>query len=264
MNTISRNTFSVATIQFKPRKGLIDINRNEMLNLGTQALEMGAKVLVFPEMSLSGYLWPSQAVVANFAEPSKGKTFQRFSRFCLDNQCYFAYGFAEYFNGQYYNSQNLIGPDGCLLGTYRKVHLFLMDYNWAIPGNEGFFYVDTPLGRMGLGICMDLNYDDFVEFHIKKETQWLLFSTNWLKEETDIKLYWEKRFSGYQGSVFMANTYGFEDDWEFYGNSTVITNETVDVFAGNTGNRILLTLHNQNSSLNRMNYNKIPSPKALH
>lgn len=54
-----------------------------------------------------------------------------------------------------YNSALLAGPDGGVLGNYRKSFLYETDKRWARPGS-GFAYWDlpAPLGRVALGICM--------------------------------------------------------------------------------------------------------------
>jgi predicted amidohydrolase len=67
-----------------------------------------------------------------------------------------------------YNTSLLFGPDGTLLATYRKLHLFNIDLpgevsyhesDWLLPGDR-VVTADTPLGRLGLSICYDLRFPE--------------------------------------------------------------------------------------------------------
>lgn len=67
-----------------------------------------------------------------------------------------------------YNTSTFFGPDGTLLGVYRKIHLF----DIAIPGQSGFRESDrfspgeetvvcrTQEGVMGMAICYDLRFPE--------------------------------------------------------------------------------------------------------
>lgn len=67
--------------------------------------------------------------------------------------------------GVVYNSAAVIGPQGDLLGVYRKTHLFpterLSGGGWSTPGQEPVV-VETELANIGLSICYD---GDFPELY---------------------------------------------------------------------------------------------------
>jgi predicted amidohydrolase len=67
--------------------------------------------------------------------------------------------------GVVYNSAALFGPDGEMLGCYRKTHLFpterLSGGGWSTPGDEPVV-VETELANVGLTICYD---GDFPELY---------------------------------------------------------------------------------------------------
>jgi predicted amidohydrolase len=81
-----------------------------------------------------------------------------------------------------------------------------------------------PWGKLGLGICMDLNYRDFVEFHIAQETDIVLFSTNWIDQGFLVQPYWFSRWEGFPGLVLTANRGGEEFGLGFSGYSAVFKN----------------------------------------
>ncbi len=67
-----------------------------------------------------------------------------------------------------YNSSLLFGPDGRLLCSYRKLHLFdvdvpggvsLQESRTTLPGDE-VVTCDTALGTLGLSICYDLRFPE--------------------------------------------------------------------------------------------------------
>ena len=79
-----------------------------------------------------------------------------------DSQKYFA--MAEAMAGVYYNSAAVIGPDGELIGVYRKMHIphsddYIEKYYFK-PGNLGFPVFDTPFGKSGVLICYDRHFPE--------------------------------------------------------------------------------------------------------
>jgi len=57
----------------------------------------------------------------------------------------------------YFNSVALVGPDGTVLGNYRKMSPWpTPEASWACKGTEPVA-VDTPYGRVGLAICFDIH-----------------------------------------------------------------------------------------------------------
>ena len=59
--------------------------------------------------------------------------------------------------GKAYNSAVMVDPSGAVVKVFRKHFLYKADTPWADEG-AGFEYVDVPaLGRIAVGICMDLN-----------------------------------------------------------------------------------------------------------
>lgn len=68
--------------------------------------------------------------------------------------------------GTIYNSAALVGPEGKIVGVYRKTHLFptervTSEGGWSTPGNEPVV-VQTEIGNIGLTICYD---GDFPELY---------------------------------------------------------------------------------------------------
>lgn len=61
-------------------------------------------------------------------------------------------------DGNVYNAGFLFGPDGSVIGSGRKVHLFPRERREGLsPGSE-FEVFETEIGRVSLPICMDATY----------------------------------------------------------------------------------------------------------
>ncbi|CAG9461707.1 unnamed protein product [Pedinophyceae sp. YPF-701] len=78
--------------------------------------------------------------------------------------------------GGVYNTCCVLGPDGALLGKYSKTHLFDIDIPGKVTFREsdtltrgpGLTVVDTPIGRVGLGICYDLRFPELAMAYARR------------------------------------------------------------------------------------------------
>jgi len=66
--------------------------------------------------------------------------------------------------GVYYNSAALIGPDGDIIGKFRKMHIphsrHIIEKFYFKPGNLGFPVFETPFGKIGILICYDRHFPE--------------------------------------------------------------------------------------------------------
>ncbi len=54
-----------------------------------------------------------------------------------------------------YNVACLYGPDGRLIGTQCKTHLFIVERQWGLATGDEIHVFDTPVGRLAFPVCMD-------------------------------------------------------------------------------------------------------------
>ncbi|HEY5313128.1 MAG TPA: carbon-nitrogen hydrolase family protein [Pirellulales bacterium] len=134
-------------------------------DLIAQAARRGARLVVLPELF---NCLASSAEMLAAAEPIPGATstwlgeLARTHRIVLVGGSICEAGAA----GRAYNSSLMFGPDGRLLATYRKLHLFDVDLpgqvtyresSWLAAGSR-VVVADTAGGRLGLAICYDLRF----------------------------------------------------------------------------------------------------------
>jgi predicted amidohydrolase len=132
-----------------------------------RAVRLGARFVATPENT--NYLGPHDEKVRR-AEPLDGPTCRRFSDLARSLGIHLLLGsFNERSEdpARCYNTSVLFGPDGQILATYRKIHLFDIDIpevsflesTTCLPGDRPVV-VDTPFGRLGMSICFDLRFPE--------------------------------------------------------------------------------------------------------
>jgi predicted amidohydrolase len=217
-------SYKAAAVQFEPELGNLEQNRRRMMNLAYDAVSLGAKLIVFPEMATSGYVWRSREEIAPFVETIPGKTTSILTEICQSNDCYIATGLPEVdINGSYYNSAVLVGPDG-VVGTYRKTHLFSADSLWAREGKDEISVFNTPIGRIALLICMDAMYFEPSRIAALKGANIIAFPTNWVGKGGNKPPSNTWRLRAKENGLYWiaSNRYGTERGAHFTGGSGVI------------------------------------------
>ena len=142
----------------------------------------------------------------------------------------------------YYNTLAMIGPDGAIMGTYRKSHIpdgpgYEEKYYFR-PGNDGFKVWDVFGTRIGVGICWDQWYPECARVMALMGAEMLFYPTAIGSEPYDADLdtsrMWRRAMLGHAVSncmpVIAANRIGTEQDQRFYGHS-FITDEWGDFAA---------------------------------
>jgi predicted amidohydrolase len=135
--------------------------------LVARAAAAGASFVATPEAT--DYLGPHDRKVA-LAEPVGGPSSQRYAELAARHGMWLLIGsVAERGDDRRcYNTSLLFGPDGALVATYRKLHLFDVDVPGGVrfqesattlPG-DAVVTAATPLGTLGLSICYDLRFPE--------------------------------------------------------------------------------------------------------
>lgn len=139
---------------------------------------------------------------------------------------------------QYYNSAAIIGPDGDIMGVYRKSHIpegpgYEEKYYFR-PGNSGFKIWPLFGAQIGVGICWDQWFPECARAMALMGAEMLLYPTAIGSEpeepELDTRKMWQRVMVGHAVSnavpVVAANRTGEEDEHggkpqSFYGRSFI-------------------------------------------
>jgi len=172
------NTTVVACCQLAPEFGDLAGNRELTARAVEEAASEGASVVVLPELVSSGYVFESRAEARACAEPADGETTSLWARLAARHGVVIVGGFCESADGALYNSAALVDPGG-LRAVYRKAHLWDRERLWFIPGSAAPPVVTTPFGRVGVMICYDLEFPEWVRLAALDGAQLLCAPVNW-------------------------------------------------------------------------------------
>ncbi|KOS69712.1 nitrilase [Lysinibacillus contaminans] len=171
--------FKVASIQFNAILNERDKNVTELLKLTEEAFKAGAKLVVAPEMSTTGYYYADRKSIEPFVDTIPGKTTNAFAKLAKQYDAYVVFGMPEVDQESdlYYNSAALVGPEG-YIGKYRKTQMWESEMHWAAWGDLGVPVYDTKIGKIAINICMDSAYYETARLAGINGADILAFPTN--------------------------------------------------------------------------------------
>ena len=158
-------TVRIAGIVLKWLRADKEANWRRIQPLIRQAATKGAKIVCTTECFLDGYAIADKSIPLNEylalgeATPT-GKYYQRLADLAGELKIYLVAGLLEAAGGARYNTAVLIGPDGKLIGKYRKQKLGHESVR-NTAGNASPVF-ETAYGRVGLMICADRTDDRIV------------------------------------------------------------------------------------------------------
>jgi deaminated glutathione amidase len=145
-----------------------DENLARSANLVEQAEAAGARLVCLPEV----FSWRGPQVhEVSSAEEIPGPTSDFASALARRLSVYLVAGSLLERSSdplKCYNTSLLFGPDGALLASYRKIHLFDVAIPGAVTAAESLtraagdqpVCVETDIGRIGLAVCYDLRFPE--------------------------------------------------------------------------------------------------------
>lgn len=72
------------------------------------------------------------------------------------------FSYHEEENGVFFNTGYLIGRNGEILGKYRKTHITMAELEAGMAPGEEIKVFDTDIGKIGIAICWDIFFPEFV------------------------------------------------------------------------------------------------------
>jgi predicted amidohydrolase len=225
---------SVALAQLYPKLGDLHVNLAKHLRFMEQAKGEGAELVVFPELSMTGYflqdLLYECALQPLSTDPIFGELLQATRNLTIDA----VVGFPERDSrGRYYISAAYLAA-GEVLHVHRKVYLptygMFIDGRFFTPGS-GFHAFDTRYGRVGMLICEDFWHVSSPYLLWLDGADILIFPTDSPGRGVGIggqfgSAEWGAEITRMYGGLFGAhvlycNRVGFEDGINFFGGSCV-------------------------------------------
>lgn len=221
--------FKVGLAQISPRLGDLDFNFEKHLEFIKDALQAKVDLLIFPELSLSGYFL--QDLVKDVAISLDDRRIQELEKLSVDISLVVSL-VEQGDNAPYISSLYLEG--GQIKHIHRKVYLptqGLFEDGMYYGRGEEIRAFDTRFGRIGMLICRDV-------WHLSAPYLLAQDGANYLilvnaspvrgigKEIPDPDPLLKNLFKVYSYFlnlyIFFAHRVGFEDGLAYYGGSTVI------------------------------------------
>jgi predicted amidohydrolase len=169
----------VACCQLAPKIGDLAYNRTLTERAIRQAAFQGAQVVVLPELVQSGYLFADRFEALSLAETTDGPTLQLWQALARELNLVIVGGFCERLPGdELANSAAMIDANG-LRAVYRKAHLWDAEKDIFTAGDAPPPVVETLHGRLGMLICYDLEFPEWVRLPALAGADLLCAPVNW-------------------------------------------------------------------------------------
>jgi len=217
------NRIKIAAVQMEPKLMKVNGNLESMVSAAVNAVDNQADLIVFPECSLTGYVFSSRREALSLAETLPGPSTERIASLCQELKTYVIFGLLEKEGDRLFNAAALVGPQGLIAG-YRKNHLpFLGVDRFVDIGDRPFQVHQTPIGNIGLLICYDIAFPESSRVMTLLGADVLALSTNFPRGrgEKYTNVISARAFEN-RVHVVSANRVGSERGYSFAGLSEIV------------------------------------------
>jgi predicted amidohydrolase len=220
-------------------QGRPERNLSRAREFAAGAAEAGADLLLLPELWLHGYDLENGE---NWAAPLGEGGFAEMASMAADHGLHVAGSILERHEDGISNTAVLYGPEGDLLGSYRKMHLFrlMQEHTYLTPGTHATL-CQTEWGATGLGICYDLRFPELFRTMALAGAQLFVVPAQWPVKRVEAWLLLARaRAAENELIVAACNRVGNDGDVSFPGRSIVADPWGNTVVEGDNQERLLI------------------------
>jgi N-carbamoylputrescine amidase len=213
------------------------------------AARNGAALALFAELAFERFYpqTPADADPHRFAEPVPGPITDAFAERAARHRMVIVLNLYERDGGKAYDCSPVIDADGRLLGRTRMVHITeyscFHEQGYYTPGDTGAPVYETQAGRVGVAICYDRHYPEYMRALALNGADLVVVPQAGVQDEWAPGVYeGEVQTAAMQNGYFVAlcNRVGVEGAMTFGGESFVCAPDgAVIARAGRTGDEIL-------------------------
>jgi predicted amidohydrolase len=229
-----KDKIRLALAQISSKRENKSENLRKIEELTIKAKEKGADLIIFPEMSLTGYVILDQ--VYELAETIPGPSTGKVEALAKKTGMHIVFGMpelSEKTRATIFNTAVLVGPKD-LIGKYRKMYLpthsVFEEKRYFRPGYEPAAF-QTDIGNIGLSICYDVFFPEVFRLSRLKGAQLIIcISASPAVRRGYFEILTSAR--ALENTAFLAyvNLAGVEDGLQFWGGSRLVC-PTGDVIA---------------------------------
>jgi len=184
----------------------------------------GSDLVVLPELRVPGYF--AFDLYEECAEPLDGDTVSAGREWARRLSCYVHLGsMVERSGKSMYNTAVLLDPDGEVLLTYRKAHLFHHQSREAelLSAGDSIGMTKTPLGNLATSICYDLRFPELWRTLVEASAETVIVPSAWpLARRDHWQLLTSCRALEQQILLLGCNAVGVQSDVVLAGASRVV------------------------------------------
>lgn len=209
-------------------------DKSENLQKGVKAIEKaahaGAQLAVFAELAFEPF-YPQKVADKNknsLAETIEGEIITNMRKLAAQHHMVIVPNFFELDGKNTYDSSPVIDADGSILGITRMVHVpdyeYFHEKTYYTPGDRGVKVFDTAVGKIGVAICYDRHYPEYMRALAVAGAELVVTPQAGAAGEWTDGLYEaEMQIAAFQNGYFTAlcNRVGVEDQLHFSGESFV-------------------------------------------
>lgn len=219
----------LALIQQQPTDDLA-ANVERGLAALAEAAAAGADLVVYPELAFTPFFPQHPAATKSLerAEPIPGPLTKRFQAAARQHGVVVVLNLYERDGHRAYDTSPVIDADGTLLGVTRMMHIThyegFYEQDYYDPGDTGAPVYETAAGKIGVAICYDRHYPEYLRALALDGADLVLVpQAGALGEWPDGLFEAELRVGAFQNGFFLAlaNRVGEEDVLTFAGGSFV-------------------------------------------
>jgi len=218
--------FTIALAQIESKRMDKKENLKKYEDIAKRAKEQGAKLVIFPELSLTGYVVRDE--LYEVAETIPGPSTKAIAKVARQTNTHIIFGMpelSEKTHATLHNTAVLVGPNG-FIGKYRKMYLpthsVFEEKRYFRPGYHSAVY-ETNLGKIGLIICYDIYFPEVVRLARLQGAQLIVcISASPAVRRVFFEVLTAAR--AIENTAFLAfvNLVGIEDGLQFWGGSRLV------------------------------------------
>jgi predicted amidohydrolase len=229
---VKKMKLTLALAQINTRLGDVQANLEKHLNLAQEARQQGADLLVFPELSLTGYVLQDLTSTVALSPAASDPVFRRL--LAASRELDLVVGFVDEDHRHRFFIASAYLSQGQLVHIHHKVYLptyGLFDEGRFFAWGDTVRAFDTRFGRLGILICEDFWHASPPYLLWLDGADLLLFTSaspgRGLRAEPQLEsARWVEHINRAYASLFTAfvahaNRVGYEDGLNFWGGSTV-------------------------------------------
>jgi len=198
-----------------------------------EAAAAGADLAVFPELSFTPFyprvpITDRPETALELAEPVPGPTTEALADAARKHEVVIVFNLMERAGPRTFDTSPVIDADGTVLGRTRMMHITEYEHfheqGYYAPGDTGAPVYDTAVGRLGVAICYDRHYPEYLRALALQDAEIVAVpQAGTVGEWPDGMYEAELRVAALQHGFFtaLANRVGHEGEMHFAGGSFV-------------------------------------------